>query len=224
MSKPDPKGDPSPEADPESSGQQADGFTTGLGPEVETVVQNSKFFGQTFPLEDCEPNAVLDEVRARHGSANHHVYAWKTGFPPSVVEGVSDAGEPSGTAGAPCQLALHASGLTDAMVVVTRFFGGVKLGRGGLIRSYGESARLALAAAPRIPYYRMAVLRVETDYEDLGQIETCLARFSNQVVSVDRSFEAVPVFSVTLYHGEAQRFEESVNEATGRRALVTHES
>lgn len=202
-----------------------DGFTARLGPEVETVVQNSKFLGQVFPLSGVpagrETVDALAEVRERHASATHQVWAWKAGFPPRVREGSSDDGEPSGTAGAPCLQAVEASGLTDAIVVVVRYYGGVKLGRGGLIRAYGECARLALAEAPRRPYFRLATLRVETTYEDLGQIESCLGVFANQITQVERSFEAVPVFTVTLYEDEVARFEAAANESTKRRCRIT---
>ncbi len=91
-----------------------------------------------------EAKAFLAAVRAEMPDANHHVYAYRVGFGNSVIEGMSDDGEPSGTSGPPVLAVLRGSGIGDVIVVVTRYFGGTKLGTGGLVRAYSEGARAGL--------------------------------------------------------------------------------
>ena len=88
-----------------------------------------------------EAKAFLAAVRAEMPDANHHVYAYRVGFGNSVIEGMSDDGEPSGTSGPPVLAVLRGSGIGDVIVVVTRYFGGTKLGTGGLVRAYSDAAR-----------------------------------------------------------------------------------
>ncbi|MFQ3536958.1 MAG: YigZ family protein [Aggregatilineales bacterium] len=85
-------------------------------------------------------------VRAEMPDASHHVYAFRVGCGNSLIEGLSDDGEPSGTAGPPIMAVLRGTGVGDVVLVVTRYFGGIKLGTGGLVRAYSEAARLAIRA------------------------------------------------------------------------------
>lgn len=86
----------------------------------------------------------LAALRAEMPGANHHVYAFRVGFGNSVTEGMSDDGEPAGTAGPPTLAVLRGSGIGDVLLVTARFFGGTKLGTGGLVRAYTASAQAAL--------------------------------------------------------------------------------
>lgn len=87
---------------------------------------------------------VIADVRAEMPDASHHVYAFRIGFGNSVTEGMSDDGEPSGTSGPPTLAVVRGSNLGDIVVVTTRYFGGAKLGKGGLVRAYTESAQQAI--------------------------------------------------------------------------------
>jgi uncharacterized YigZ family protein len=93
--------------------------------------------------------------------ASHNVYAFRIGFGGSVTEGLSDDGEPSGTSGPPVMAVLRGSDLGDALIVVTRYFGGTLLGTGGLVRAYTEAAALVIKACPttlKIEYAQLLVL------------------------------------------------------------------
>jgi putative IMPACT (imprinted ancient) family translation regulator len=129
----------------------------------ETRVKGSTFLALAAPAEDEEAaRARLEPVQRRHFDASHHCSAWR--FRGGVWR-ANDAGEPSGSAGAPILAAIDGAGVTDCVVVVTRWFGGTKLGVGGLVRAYGEAAALALEAAPRrigVPAVR---LRITYGYE-----------------------------------------------------------
>lgn len=116
---------------------------------VEQIVVNSRFIataGRADTVEDAK--AVIQAVRDEMPDATHHVYAFKVGYGGSVIEGMSDDGEPSGTAGPPVLAVLRGAEIGDIVVVVTRYFGGTKLGTGGLVRAYGGAAKAVLAALP----------------------------------------------------------------------------
>lgn len=109
--------------------------------------KGSRFIGRVAPATtEADALAVLEEVRSEHHSARHHVWAFRLG-PEAWVWRGSDDGEPNGTGGRPLLQELSSRGLTDVAVVVTRYYGGTKLGTGGLARAYGEAAALVLDTA-----------------------------------------------------------------------------
>lgn len=114
---------------------------------VTTVVVNSRFITNAGRVESVDAaKAFIQDVRQEFPDANHHVYAFRVGHGSSVIDGMSDDGEPSGTSGPPVLAVLRGSGIGDVVVVVTRYFGGTKLGTGGLTRAYSDATRTVLAA------------------------------------------------------------------------------
>jgi uncharacterized YigZ family protein len=116
---------------------------------IEMTVVNSRFIataGPAFSVE--EARAFVDRVRAEFDDASHNVPAFVIGHGSSVIAHCTDDGEPSGTAGRPALAVLQGSGLGDAVVVVTRYFGGTKLGTGGLVRAYGDAVREVIRVLP----------------------------------------------------------------------------
>jgi uncharacterized YigZ family protein len=117
---------------------------------AETRVQRSRFLAWAAPAADeDEARALIAEARRRFHDARHVCWAWRLGRSTAPVEARNDDGEPSGTGGEPILSALRKAELVDSVALVVRWFGGVKLGTGGLARAYGEAAELAVAAAPR---------------------------------------------------------------------------
>lgn len=117
--------------------------------ETEFTDQNSRFItnaGPAFSVEDAQH--FISQIKDKYPDASHHVPLYLIGHGTSVIAHCSDAGEPSGTAGRPGLAVLQGSGLGDVVMVVTRYFGGTKLGTGGLVRAYGDSVRLALKSMP----------------------------------------------------------------------------
>ena len=113
--------------------------------------------------------AALEGIARKYPDASHHCWAWRLGSPPR--ERSSDAGEPSGTAGVPILQVLRGAGLSDVLAVVVRWFGGTKLGKGGLARAYAGAAREALAQLPvaqRVPTVR---LPLQIPYEKVGAVK-----------------------------------------------------
>ena len=164
-----------------------DDFLTLAGPaEAQTRVKASVFLALATPVEDeAEAKAVVAERERRMWDANHHCYAWKLR---SGATRVADAGEPSGSAGAPILAAIEGAGLVDTLVVVTRWFGGTKLGVGGLVRAYGDAAAEALQAAPRRVGTRAVRLRVAYDYAHTAAVMRALERAG--AVEVEHGFAA----------------------------------
>lgn len=120
------------------------------GTRLEERVERSRFLALVEPVEDAAGAAAfLATVRAEHHKATHHCSAWRTGLPGGSTWGAADDGEPSGSAGLPILKAIDGAGLSDVVVVVVRWYGGVKLGTGGLVRAYGGVAARALALAER---------------------------------------------------------------------------
>jgi uncharacterized YigZ family protein len=116
---------------------------------VEIVVVNSRFIATIAPVFSVEvARAFIARVREEFSDASHNVPAFVVGHGASVIAHCSDDGEPSGTAGRPALAVLRGSGLGDAAVVVTRYFGGTKLGTGGLVRAYSDAVREVLAILP----------------------------------------------------------------------------
>lgn len=132
--------------------------------------KGSRFLAWIGPAADEHAARVaLDGLARRYPDASHCCWAWRLGSPPR--ERSSDAGEPSGTAGVPILQVLRGAGLSDVLAVVVRWFGGTKLGKGGLARAYAGAAREALSTLPvvrRVPTVRIAI---EVPYERVGAVK-----------------------------------------------------
>ena len=135
-------------------------------------VKRSVFLAEITRVADEEAaRAVIAAARKTHAGARHHCSAFVVGVDEThPIERSSDDGEPSGTGGMPILAALHGSGLVDVVCVVTRWFGGVKLGAGPLARAYGDAAGAALAAAPRVRRVVHPQWRVRVSYADIGRL------------------------------------------------------
>lgn len=116
---------------------------------TEIEVKKSRFIATLAPVFSVdEARAFISRIKAEFADASHNVPAYQIGFGASVTAHCSDDGEPSGTAGRPMLAVVQGSGLGDLAVVVTRYFGGTKLGTGGLVRAYGEATKAVIAATP----------------------------------------------------------------------------
>lgn len=146
-------------------------------------VRHSRFLAQAAPAaEPDEAQAFLREVAVRE--ATHNCWAWRIGNDYRS----SDDGEPSGTAGRPILAAIDGQGLDRVIVVVTRWYGGIKLGAGGLARAYGGTAAECLRLAPRLPLVETARLRVLVDFGDVSLLHQLLSAYSAS--KLDEDFDA----------------------------------
>lgn len=142
--------------------------------ELET--RRSRFRATLVRTDDEEAaRTAVAAARRAHPDARHHCSAYIVEIPDAnPVERSSDDGEPPGTAGMPMLDVLRASGLTNATVVVTRWFGGVKLGTGGLVRAYSAATDLVVAAAPRVRPVRRTVFAIDLDHAAAGRVQADL--------------------------------------------------
>ena len=127
---------------------------------AEQIIERSRFIAHIRPVGSREEaDAFVEEIRGQYRDATHNVPAMVLGDKQQVQWG-SDDGEPQGTSGAPMVQLIVGEGLTDLVIVVTRYFGGIKLGTGGLVRAYTSSARLAIEAAGICAVYAACRLKV----------------------------------------------------------------
>lgn len=162
-------------------------------PSAETSIElrerNSRFLGVCAAVATVDAaRAFLDEVRRRHADASHHVYAFAVGHGATVTHGMSDDGEPSGTAGRPVLAVVRGSGLGDVIVVVVRWFGGTKLGTGGLVRAYTAAAQQVLAVTPTANKVDTRDLVVRLPYARFDACREALRRAGEDVEVVDECF------------------------------------
>jgi uncharacterized YigZ family protein len=153
---------------------------------VEITVVNSRFIALAAPTpEVAAAKAFIAEVRAAAPDASHHCFAYLVGYGASVTAGMSDDGEPAGTAGRPMLAVLRGADLGDVTVVVTRYFGGTLLGTGGLVRAYGDAVKSVLEALPRAERVELRGLLVHMGYADYAAIRRALEAHGATVEAED---------------------------------------
>ena len=143
---------------------------------AEQIIEKSRFIAYVAPVSDREEaEAFITSIRKKHKDATHNVPAMVLGDK-MQTQWASDDGEPQGTSGAPIVQMLVAQGITNVVVVVTRYFGGIKLGTGGLVRAYTSSAKLGLAAAGVCDVCERSVLTYALDYTYLAKLQNLAAQ------------------------------------------------
>lgn len=134
-------------------------------------IQKSRFIAYTSHVEtEAEARDFVTAIKKKHFDARHNCSAWVLGADSSQQKS-NDDGEPGGTAGNPILESIKQHGLTNVVVVVTRYFGGIKLGAGGLIRAYSHTASLGLEATPCLEVKPFCLMEAEMDYSLLGTVE-----------------------------------------------------
>ena len=143
---------------------------------AEQIIEKSRFIASIAPVGSREEaDAFFDRIRKEFPDATHNVPAFVLGERQQLQWG-SDDGEPGGTAGTPIAVFLAKEGLTNVAVVVTRYFGGIKLGTGGLVRAYTSSARLAVQEAGKLEVRQEIRLRFAMDYSLLGRLKNMTSK------------------------------------------------
>lgn len=166
--------------------------------------RKSEFIGNACHADTlAEALAFVDAVRDRHPKARHIAYAAICGSQGSLTERMSDDGEPSGTAGKPILDVLRANGLTDCVVTVTRYFGGILLGSGGLTRAYSSAASLAVKAAQRARIVPCVRFRMTVQYPQLDTLNHLIAQ-AGGVQSNEQYTDVVTLDAlIAQEHGDA---------------------
>ncbi len=142
--------------------------------EDEVVINKSRFIGYSMPINnEQEALSFIEGIKVKHRDATHNVYAYVVGEN-NNIQRFSDDGEPSGTAGIPALEVIKKEDLRNIVVVITRYFGGTKLGGGGLIRAYTKAAKIGIDAGVIIDMTHHTMLVMDIDYTLYGRIENYL--------------------------------------------------
>lgn len=151
---------------------------------TELIVRGSRFIAQVFPTPTVDAaREAIAMVRAAMPDATHHCYAYLVGYGPSTIAGMSDDGEPAGSAGRPMMAVLRGADLGDVTVVVTRYFGGTLLGIGGLVRAYSDATRAVLEIVPRTQRVIYQRIIVHLQYSDYTAIRRLLEAYAAVIVA-----------------------------------------
>ncbi|WP_317931578.1 YigZ family protein [Halioxenophilus sp. WMMB6] len=178
-------------------------------PEAEQIseieIKRSRFICYLARAENREQaQTYISQVRAQHPQARHVCWAYIAGPPGTTVLSMSDDGEPSGTAGRPMLAALQYSGVVEVVAAVVRYFGGIKLGTGGLQRAYSDSVVAALQACPMVACQPMELCRIEFPFADEAAVRRLLEELAVSLVAVEYGQSvamkvAVPAVDSTLF-------------------------
>jgi len=183
----------------------------------EYVVEKSRFITTICPCStEEEAQTFIVRINKEFWDARHNCTAFAIG-PRQEQQRSSDDGEPSGTAGKPILEVLKKTSLTNAAIVVTRYFGGIKLGAGGLIRAYSHAASLAVHGVPKQLHTLRQILHVTLDYALYGSIERLLV---DQGYSYTSDFSAQVSLAVYVPPQDLDSLSEAITNATGGKAII----
>ncbi len=185
---------------------------------VETLVVNSRFLCTVAEVQSVEEAlAFIRRVKAELADASSHAYAFRVGYGGSVTDGCNDGGEPSGTAGKPMLAVLQGSGLGDVAAVVTRYFGGTKLGTGGLVRAFSGALKAALEVLPRTERVERKTLLIEVPYPLYERVKLLVGKHHGTVD--DEDFAASIVMTLTFVIDELDPFTDALRELSAGRIV-----
>ncbi len=178
------------------------------------IERKSEFIGYIMPVStDEDAHAFIDMIKKQHHDATHNVWAYILRGNGIEQKRFSDDGEPQGTAGMPVLEVIAKEGLTDVCVVVTRYFGGILLGAGGLVRAYSHGAKIAVDAAKRVCMAQCFPAVVRLPYHLYGSYGYGLPGFRHEMISTEFT-DAVEV-KVLLHHTEVERYRKWIVELSG---------
>lgn len=168
---------------------------------TEIRVVNSRFIATLAPVFSVdEARAFVTRIRAEFADASHNVPAYVVGHGASVIAHCNDDGEPPGTAGRPALAVLQGSGLGDAAVVVTRYFGGTKLGTGGLVRAYGDAVREVIAVTPRAEKVATHIVLLATPYNLFEQVRLLVEAHNGLILDEEFAADVTVTAQFTVEH------------------------
>lgn len=186
----------------------------------EIIINKSRFIGHAMPIEN-EDDALefIGKIKSEYRDATHNVYAYVLGED-NNIQRFNDDGEPSGTAGIPVLEVIKKENLRKVVVVVTRYFGGIKLGAGGLIRAYTKGAKIGLEAGiivDKIPHRK---IKIRINYTSYGMIENFLNQGGYIIDNIEYD-DGVNIY-VYIEHKDLEAFTIKINNLTSGTAIIEH--
>lgn len=187
--------------------------------EDEFTEKKSRFIGHIAPVQsEDEAVAFINEMRAKYRDATHNVYAYS--LREGQIRRASDDGEPQGTGGVPVLDVLRKSGIDNAAVVVTRYFGGILLGAGGLVRAYSRAAAGAVADAGAVTYDLFSECEFTCPYTDYDRLVYELGKYTAMIDKTEFLSDVRVGFAILA--SEEAAFSARISEMTGGRCSVLH--
>lgn len=185
----------------------------------EETIKKSRFITLLAHTEGVEAaRAFVQRVKAEHPTARHHCWAWVAGPPDDSQQlGFSDDGEPSGTAGKPMLAQLMGSQVGEITAVVVRYYGGIMLGTGGLVKAYGGGVQQALKQLARKQKIPMRQFQLRCDYAQLNDVERLVQRFEGELLKTE--FLDVVSLTLALPHAQVAGFMQNLTDIS-RGALT----
>ena len=183
----------------------------------EIVIEKSRFICSLKKVHsEAEAQEFIKAVKKEFWDATHNCSAY---IVDDLAQRSSDDGEPSGTAGIPMLEVLRKNGLTETAAVVTRYFGGILLGGGGLVRAYSHSAKLAVDAAGKVDFHDCVKIKITADYSLYGKISYAFSDFKIKII--DSSFTDKVEITLIIDSEEQDRLIEQITESTNGQAACT---
>lgn len=187
----------------------------------EITEKKSRFIATIVPVEtEEEALSFIADMKKKYWDARHNCYAYVIGSR-QELQRCSDDGEPNGTAGRPMLEVLLREGIHNAAVVVTRYFGGVLLGTGGLVRAYQKAVQEGLADSTIVTKRAGMLGTITTDYNGVGKIQYILGQ--NEVAVADSLYKENVEMQIVVPLEQKQRIEKELSEGTGGKAVITWE-
>lgn len=190
---------------------------------VEEEILRSRFITTAVYAPTVEDaRAFINEMRAEFADASHNCWAYVVGPPGSTGQnGMSDDGEPHGTAGRPMLTVLLHSGVGDIAVVVTRYFGGTLLGKGGLVRAYSGGVQLALAELPTVEKVEKRRLSLLFAYSAVTAVQRILPDYETEIL--DQNYGVDVLYRIQMPAEQVERFRRDIGDLTNGQAVVEEE-
>lgn len=188
---------------------------------AEIEIKKSRFIAYARGVDSrADGMAWLDEIKIQYPDARHHCWAYLIGNPSCAANaGMGDDGEPSGTAGKPILNVLNHKGIGDVMIIVVRYFGGIKLGAGGLTRAYGQAAQAVMEVLPVEQQVEMTIFQVSCEFSKEQQLRHLVGVAEGVIDSVDYQQQVIVQTSIPTSNIES--YQKSL-EATGVTFKVIH--
>ena len=190
--------------------------------QTDYIVEKSKFITHIKPVDsEKEAKEFIEEIKKKHWNANHNVPIYIIGEDMGIQK-FSDDGEPSGTAAFPVLDMLKKKGITNLVIVITRYFCGIKLGKGGLIRAYTQSAKLGLDSSKIIEYNQLVKLQIVYEYTYHGKIENYISG-CEEIFDFNTKFDD-KVHKEILIPVKNESIVNSIVEITGNKVEINQKS
>ncbi len=193
----------------------------------ETKVVNSRFIATAAPVFTVdEARAFIARIKREFADATHNVSTYLIGHGATVIAHCHDDGEPAGTAGRPALAVLRGSGLGDVAIVVTRYFGGTKLGTGGLVRAYSDAVRQVLAVLPRAVKVPTHTVTIVTPYNTFERVRSLVTAHRGSIVHEDFAAEVTVTAQLAVEHFPAFQaaLQGMSSETLGAEVVETNEA